>query len=74
MPVADRDLQGADPREDVELGDHEPGHPVEPDGIAERDEVEPAAAAHSADDDNDSAADQYPAARSTLAGMTPDAR
>src|SRR6476661_7850419 len=44
MPVANADPQGIDARQHVELGDGECSHRVEPDRVAQRDQVEPAAA------------------------------
>src|SRR5690348_5705447 len=41
MAIADADADRPDPGEDVELGDDQPGHPVQPRGVAERDEIEP---------------------------------
>ena len=46
--VADGDAEGADAREDVELGDREGVHAVEPDGVAQGHQVHPAAAAAAA--------------------------
>src|SRR5204863_3666160 len=45
MAIADADAQRIDSRENVELGDGQRGHAIEADGVAQRDLVEPAAAA-----------------------------